>query len=100
SRARGGGGAPSGGASAFGPGGISGAPYPLARPDAPVTWNVNPDDVIPSGQQPEQNATLKGLRWRYYLGDDVVDAFRKKYHCDVQVTEATDMDKLLAKMSL
>jgi spermidine/putrescine transport system substrate-binding protein len=89
-----------GGASAYGTGGISGAPYPLARPEAPVTWNVNQDDVIPSNQQPEQNATLKVLRWPYYLGDDVVDAFKKKYNCDVQVTEATDMDKLLAKMAL
>ncbi len=83
----------------FGTGGIAGAAYPLARPDAPVTWNVDPADVIPSGQQPEKNATLKVLRWPYYLGDDVVDAFKNKYDCDVEVTEATDMDSLLVKMN-
>lgn len=88
-----------GGGNQFGTGGIAGAAYPLARPDAPVTWNVDPADVIPSGQQPEKNATLKVLRWPYYLGDDVVDAFKKKYDCDVEVTEATDMDSLLVKMN-
>ena len=92
-------GASAGSGSQFGTGGIAGAAYPLARPDAPVTWNVDPADVIASGQQPEQNATLKVLRWPYYLGDDVVDAFKKKYDCDVEVTEATDMDKLLVKMN-
>jgi spermidine/putrescine transport system substrate-binding protein len=87
-------------ANPFGTGGIAGAPYPLARLDAPVTWNVNPDDVIASDLQPEEDATLKVLRWPYYLDDGVVDAFKKKYNCDVQVTEATDMDKLLAKIAL
>ncbi len=92
-----------GGGSEFGTGGVSGAAYPLARPDAPVTWNVNPDELIADGLPPEQDATLKVLRWPYYLGDDVVSAFEdkyKKYNVKVQVTEATDMDKLLAKMNV
>jgi spermidine/putrescine transport system substrate-binding protein len=94
----------SGGASGttnpYGTGGIAGAPYPLARQDAPVTWNVDQANATPSGQQPEQGATLKVLRWPYYLDDGVLDAFKKKYKCDVQVTEATDMDKLLAKLAI
>ena len=42
------------GSNAFGTGGVGGAPYPLARLDAPVTWNI-PDDNQPieSGLQPE-----------------------------------------------
>ncbi len=87
------------GANPYGTGGIAGAPYPLARPEAPVTWNVNPADVTPSGQQPESGATLKVLRWPYYLDDGVVKAFEKQYHTSVQITEFSDMDKGLAKIN-
>src|SRR3954453_2851804 len=46
----------SGNASQFGTGGISGAPYPLARPDAAVTWKIQPDNQpIESNMQPEKN---------------------------------------------
>ena len=83
----------------FGTGGISGAPYPLARPDAPVTWNVDQSQVIASDQQPEQNATVKMLRWPYYLAPSVIKSFESKYHCTVEETEFEDMDKGLAKMN-
>ncbi len=83
----------------FGSGGISGAPYPLARPDAPVTWNVDQSQVIASDQEPEQNATVKMLRWPYYLAPSVIKSFEDKYHCTVQQTEFEDMDKGLAKMN-
>ena len=90
--------ASSGGAGAFGTGGISGAAYPLARPDAPVTWNVDEADLIASDLQPEQNATVKLLRWPYYLAPSVVKSFEKKYECTVEQTEFSDMDKGLAKI--
>jgi len=89
----------SAGANPYGTGGIAGAPYPLARQEAPVTWNVDPADVTASGQQPESGATLKVLRWPYYLDDGVVKAFEKQYHTTVQITEFSDMDKGLAKIN-
>src|SRR4051794_36388154 len=76
-----GGGSASGGENAYGTGGISGAPYPLARPDAPVTWNVNDADMIESNLEPEANATVKALRWPFYLDDGVVKDFEKQYNC-------------------
>ncbi|MFL5735981.1 MAG: PotD/PotF family extracellular solute-binding protein [Actinomycetota bacterium] len=90
----------SGNASQFGTGGISGAPYPLARPDAPVTWKIQSDNQpIESNLQPEKNATLQVLRWPYYLDNGVIKAFEQKYQCDVQITEYADMDKGLAKIN-
>lgn len=84
----------------FGSGGIAGAPYPLARPDSPVTWTVQTDNpVIPSNMPPEKNATLQVLRWPYYLDQGVLDAFAKKFNCKVNVTEFSDMDKGLAKIN-
>jgi spermidine/putrescine transport system substrate-binding protein len=83
----------------FGTGGVSGASYPLARPEAPVTWNVNPDDVIASNLDPEQNAKVKMLRWPYYLAPSVIKSFEKKYSCTVEQTEFSDMDKGIAKMT-
>jgi len=88
-----------GGSNQFGKGGVAGAPYPLARPEAPVTWTIQGDNQpIASGMQPESGATVQVLRWPYYLDDGVVKAFEKKYDCKVQITEGTDMDKLLQKM--
>ena len=83
----------------FGTGGVSGAPYPLARPDAPVTWNVDQSKVIPSEQPPEQNATVQMLRWPYYLAPSVIKSFEDKYNCSVEQTEFQDMDKGIAKMN-
>ena len=83
----------------FGSGGVSGAPYPLARPDAPVTWNVDQSKVIPSDQQPEQNAEVQMLRWPYYLAPSVIKSFEDKYHCKVIQTEFEDMDKGIKMMT-
>jgi spermidine/putrescine transport system substrate-binding protein len=92
--------ASSGASNKYGTGGIAGAPYPLARPDAPVTWTIQPDNQpIASGMSPESGATVQVLRWPYYLDDGVLKAFEKKYKCNVQITEATDMDKLLQKVA-
>jgi spermidine/putrescine transport system substrate-binding protein len=91
---------PAGGSNKYGTGGIPGAPYPLARPDAPVTWTIQPDNQpIASGMNPESGVTLQVLRWPYYLDDGVLKAFEKKYKCKVQITEFTDMDKGLQKIA-
>ncbi len=89
-----------GSTSQFGTGGIAGAPYPLARANAPVTWKVQPDNpVIDSGMQPEKNATLQVLRWPYYLDNGVLKAFEQEYGCKIAVTEYADMDKGIAKIN-
>jgi spermidine/putrescine transport system substrate-binding protein len=89
-----------GSGSQYGTGGISGAAYPLARPDSPVTWKIQSDNpLIASNMPPETNATLKVMRWPYYFDDGVLNDFKKKYKCDVQVTEFDDMDKGLAKIN-
>jgi spermidine/putrescine transport system substrate-binding protein len=87
------------GANQYGTGGISGAAYPLARQDAPVTWNVDSSKLIADGMQPEKGVTLKILRWPYYLDDGVLKAFAKKYNAKYEVTEFSDMDKGLAKIN-
>src|SRR5947208_2122083 len=56
-------------------------------------------DAAAGGQQPESGATLKVLRWPYYLDDGVVKAFEKQYNTTVQITEFSDMDKGLAKIN-
>jgi spermidine/putrescine transport system substrate-binding protein len=87
-------------ASQFGTGGIPGAPYPLARPDHPVTWKIQSDNQpIASGMPPEKNATLQVLRWPYYLDNGVLKAFEQQYGCKVAITEYADMDKGLAKIN-
>ena len=89
-----------GAANKYGTGGISGAAYPLARQDAPVTWTIQPgNQPIASGLQPESGATLKILRWPYYLDPGLLKSFEKKYNCSVQQTEFSDMDKGLAKIA-
>ena len=87
------------GGSQYGTGGIGGAAYPLARPDAPVTWNVDESQLIADGLKPEENATVKILRWPYYLAPSVIKSFEKKYSCTVEQTEFADMDKGLAKIN-
>jgi spermidine/putrescine transport system substrate-binding protein len=90
----------SGGATAFGTGGIPGAPYPLARPDAPVTWTIQSDNpVIESGLQPEKNAQLQVLSWPYYIDPGILKQFEQKYDCKIVNTEFEDMDKGVAKIS-
>lgn len=87
-------------ANKFGTGGIAGAPYPLARQNAPVTWTIQSDNpVIASGMQPEQNATLQVMRWPYYLDQGVLKAFEKKYNCKIVQTEFSDMNKGIAKIN-
>ncbi len=90
----------SGGANAYGTGGIAGAPYPLARPDAPVTWTVQSDNpVIASELEPEKNAQLQVLSWPFYIDPGILKQFEEKYSCKIVDTEFEDMDKGVAKIS-
>lgn len=94
------GGSGSGSANPYGTGGIAGAPYPLARQDAPVTWTVQADNpVIESNLQPEKNAQLQVLAWPFYIDTGILSKFEKKYDCKIVKTEFEDMDKGVAKIS-
>jgi spermidine/putrescine transport system substrate-binding protein len=83
----------------FGVGGVAGAPYPLARPSAPVTWNVDESRLVPSDAKPEKDATLRILRWPSYLAPSVIRSFEQRYGCTVEETEFTDMDHGLTKIN-
>lgn len=77
----------------------SGWPYPLARQDKPVTWNIFPENkAIASGLQPEKNATLEIYNWDQYLWPKVVNDFAAQYNCKVNITTFNNMDEALAKM--
>ncbi len=83
-------------------GGISspGSPYPLARQNAPVTWNVFDDNpAINSGLQPEKNAVLQIFNWDQYIYKPVVQRFCQKYNCTYKITTFNNMDDALGKMT-
>lgn len=85
---------------AVGTGGLNlGGPYPIAAPDAPVTWDLlDENPMIADGLQPESGATLEIYNWDAYLWKKVVQDFCAKYDCDFRITTFTNMDEALAKM--
>lgn len=92
--------AAAGGENAFGSGGISGAAYPLARPEAPVTWNVtSTNPAIASDLAPEQDTTLKIYNWPYYLAPSVMKSFEKEYGVKVELTTFADLEPGIAKVA-
>ncbi len=95
----GGGASGAAGANPYGTGGVSGAPYPLARTDHPVTWNIPPDNQpIASGLKPEKGP-LKIYNWNYYLSTALMRQFGDKYGVKVQLTTFNDMDEAIAKVN-
>src|SRR5438128_1808370 len=88
------------GTNPYGTGGISGAAYPLARLDAPVTWTIQSDNpVIDPGQNPETNATLQIYNWHYYLSPAVIKSFEAKYKCQVKVSLFNDLDPAVTRIT-
>jgi len=75
----------------------AGSPYPLARQDAPVKWNLW-EDPIPSGQPVEKGATLQIYNWADYINLAVVKKFCQHYNCNYQITTFNNTDEALAKM--
>jgi spermidine/putrescine transport system substrate-binding protein len=63
----------------------------IASPDNPVLWPVSGDNrPIPTGLQPERNATLHLYNWEDYINADVIKAFERKYKAyDVKVKVST-----------
>ena len=75
---------------------------PLARPDNPVTWPIQPDNKpIASGLAPEQNATLKIYNWEEYIYKKSLNDFEKQYasaNVNVELSTFATMDEALAKI--
>jgi len=84
----------------YGTGGIAGAPYPLARLDAPVTWNILDDNPpIASGLAPETDTTLKIFNWNYYLSKSLMRQFGEQHGVTVELTTFDDMADGIAKVT-
>ncbi|HYF12385.1 MAG TPA: substrate-binding domain-containing protein [Actinomycetota bacterium] len=96
----GGGGTETGGDNPYGTGGIGGAPYPLARIDAPVTWNITDDNPpIASDLEPESGGTLKIFNWNYYLSKSLMRQFGEQHGVTVELTTFDDMADGIQKIT-
>lgn len=96
----GGGATGSSGANKYGTGGIAGAPYPLSRLDAPVTWTIQPDNQpIASGLPPEKNTKLKIFNWNYYLSTKLMKSFGDAHGVEVELTTFLDMADGISKVT-
>jgi len=83
----------------YGTGGVSGAPYPLARIDAPVTWTIPADNQpIASDLAPETGATLKIFNWGYYLKPAIMKQFGEEHGCTVELTDYSDVPSAFQKL--
>jgi spermidine/putrescine transport system substrate-binding protein len=75
------------------------APYPLARPDAPVTLAVKDSNPpIEDGLAPETGGVFQILHDDAYMAPGVMKAFGAKYDVDVQVTPYNNYDEMIAKI--
>ncbi len=81
-------------------GGTGDGPYPLARPDAPVTLPIFEDNQpIASGQDLEKVATLRVLNYADYIAPKVKKQFKEKYGAEIQVTPYNNYDEMLTKLT-
>jgi spermidine/putrescine transport system substrate-binding protein len=84
----------------FATGPTSGAPYPLARPDSPVTQPLSSDNPpIADGLPPEKGGTFRMLNYADYVNPAVIKAFEQKYDVQVQLTPYNNYDEMLAKLN-
>ncbi len=75
------------------------APYPLARPDSPVTLPIKDSNpAIDDGLDPERGGAFKILNYDQYMAPGVMKAFGKQHGVKVQVTPYTTYDEMLAKI--
>jgi spermidine/putrescine transport system substrate-binding protein len=83
------------------PAGASGdtAPYPLARPDDPVTLPLKDSNPpIDDGLDPETGGVFRILNYDAYMAPGIMKAFGKQHDVDVQVTPYNNYDEMLAKI--
>ena len=75
------------------------APYPLARPDQPVTLTIKDSNPpIDDGMEPESGGAFKILNYADYMAPGVMKDFGKRHGVDVQVTPYNNYDEMLAKI--
>ena len=75
------------------------APYPLARPDSPVTLPIKDSNpAIADGLAPESGGDFKILNYADYMAPGVIKDFGKKHGVTVQVTPYNNYDEMLAKI--
>lgn len=86
--------------SAIGTGGLGGGPYPLARQNNPVTWNLFDDNQpIASNLSAEKGATLQIYNWDQYVWEPVVQAFCDANGCKYKITTFDNMEEAIGKMT-
>nr|CAA9363256.1 MAG: hypothetical protein AVDCRST_MAG46-3494 [uncultured Nocardioidaceae bacterium] len=75
------------------------APYPLARPDDPVTLPIKDSNPpIEDGGEPERGGVFQILNYDQYMAPAIMKAFGTMYDLDVQVTPYTNYDEMLSKI--
>jgi spermidine/putrescine transport system substrate-binding protein len=75
------------------------APYPLARPDSPVTLPIKDSNPpIADGLDPETGGAFKILNYDQYMAPGVMKSFGQQHGVEVQVTPYSNYDEMLAKI--
>jgi len=75
------------------------APYPLARPDKPVTLTIKDSNPpIGDGLDPETGGTFNILNYAQYMAPAVMKNFGKAHNVSVEVTPYNNYDEMLAKI--
>src|SRR3954466_8002118 len=76
-----------------------GAPYPLARPDKPVTLTIKDSNPpIDDGLEPETGGTFNIPNYAQYMAPAVMKNFGKEHNVSVEVTPYNNYDEMLAKI--
>lgn len=77
----------------------AGSPYPLARPDSPVTQPIKDSNPgIDDGLEPETGGAFRILNYDQYMAPGVMKAFGEQHGVEVQVTPYTNYDEMLSKL--
>jgi spermidine/putrescine transport system substrate-binding protein len=75
------------------------APYPLARPDDPVTLPLKDSNPpIDDGLDPETGGAFKILNYEAYMAPGIMKDFGEQHDVEVQVTPYNNYDEMLAKL--
>ena len=75
------------------------APYPLARPDAPVTLPIkDSNSPLEGGLEPETGGVFKILNYDQYMAPGIMKDFGAQHKVEVQVTPYNNYDEMLAKI--
>ena len=75
------------------------APYPLARPNSPVTLPLTSSNpAIENGLEPETGGAFKILNYDQYMAPGVMKTFGEEHGVSVQVTPYSNYDEMLAKI--